>query len=1740
MIKIELPGFETFGLFSIDHEFIIYKSLDKSSRERVLLKILRQKKPTLKEIQKIHHDFRISNFIKGPKIQNSLELIRHEGAPILVIEDCDSVPLSKLFPNGVNSVEKFFEIALEISFALKEIHEKGILHKALRPGNVWIQRQTGKIKITDFSSATFSAKDNSPSVEPHLPAEILSYVPPELTGRLSRVLDLRADFYSLGIIFHQMIAGTPPFTSKNRNEILHAHLARKPVPLHTVRKELPIAVSLIVSKLLEKDPDQRYASIEGLIHDLDRCFKDFQNGNMNSIFVPGSRDVPKLTFETSALYGRDKEKSVLESSLQKVFRGDTDLVFITGDSGSGKTALAKSFLKSVSERGGVAVQGKFDQYETSFPFGGLIHSLRGLVSILLSKEEKEIQEFKRLIAQYAGANGKILLDHIPELEYVLGPQPPLSELPPDENRIRFYYTLRNFIRAVSEMSRPLVLYMDDLQWADPASLKFIETLLIYSKIKNLLCILSFRSEAVEFTSPFSKFLESIENNKIRKSRITIDPLDEKNIYRLLQDLAPGSEKQTRSVTAVFQNKTLGNPFAIIQLLRSCRKRNFISYQFESKLWEWDLEKVGGLPVADNVVGLLCDRLRELTPEVRDLLGACSCLGERFSLEFVSKLYFFDTEKLNQTLWEAVKDGLITPSQNPDRFLFERSYSPERMFGFSHDRIRQAAYTLLEKSKRKEFHKRVGTALLAFHGPEPKDRVLFQITNHLNQAIDTIDEKTLRNDLTNLNYKAGLQAKSSGSYESSLKYLKFALDSLNRERRIEDLEFYSNVILETAEAEYLLNNYEKAIFYLDSLENLNIHDLQYIRTNAIRVRLYSKMNRVEDAVLAGLRAMKRFKIRIPSSRFAINLALLKELFLSLILSKGKSDFELVQIKENEKAEYRALIDLFADLGPSAFTYNQNLFALIVLKMFNISLTEGVSRSSPIAYGGYGMIVNQTFKDLDQAMRYSKLALDLNERIPFDLVKRKVQYVYSAYLCHWKRHISLDIDLLDEVHNGALENGDIFYAGFSLQAKIQKKIFASYPINELLKDADSAGKYFKAARDDFAFMIAKSSHQFVKALAGKTSSLDSLDDSEFQTEDFERRILEDKNYTALSYYHHDLMKLYYFSGQFQKALISGDKGERLIQNAFGLIPFPEFWFYYGLTILANFHEFSLLDRIKYSKKLNLLFSYFEKWSGDCPENFMGLLQLLRAERERVRGKISETIIGYEKAIKLLQGSGFVSFQALSNEIASEFHSKIGNLSLQNHYMGRAIDLYSRWGASAKVADLKGRFSNRPDFSLSIETKKKGFPNRNPNLDREIILTTYNILSKEIILDNLLRKLIRIAIQTAGATRAIYFHLYDKNPTVYLTGQSGETGIAVEKFPELDETQYPISYLNYVLRTGKMISTGVSDTSSSSRDFADPYIAEKKPRSMICIPLIYAGELKGILYLENRMVDGVFEKNNIQTLKLIAGQAAISIENANLYAELEKKVAERTSELNDTIRLLQKDLLYAQKIQDKILPEPEVTLSGIHILTKYVPMTQVGGDIYDYAEISPGKVRIFLADATGHGVQAALVTMLIKSEYESLKYLNISPSEVISELNKTVIVKYGTLKFFFSCLVADVNAEEKTLLYSAAGHPDQFYLSGSTITKLPRSGPIIGIPAKKKYDSRFLKISKGDKLFFFSDGIIEEFNSSKEAFGENRLLKSILKEPFGPVSEIVQMVFADLQSFLSGQKVVDDITFLSVEIL
>ncbi|MDI7229236.1 SpoIIE family protein phosphatase [Leptospira santarosai] len=1738
-MEFQLYGFKTFGLFSIDHQFIIYRSLDQRSGKRVLLKLLLQKKPTVKNIQKIHHDFRISNFVKGPRIQNSLELIRHEGVPILVIEDCDSVPLSKLFPNGVNSIEKFFEIAMGISFALKEIHEKKILHQALRPNNIWIQAETGIVKITDFSSATFSDKETSTSITPNLPVEILSYISPELTGRLSRILNLRTDFYSLGIIFYQMITGTLPFTSKNGNEILHAHLARKPVPVHIIRKELPISISLVISKLLKKDPDKRYASIDGLIYDLKLCLQDFEKGKTDPTFIPGSRDIPELIFDSSVLYGRDKEKEILESSFNKVLRGDTELVFITGDSGSGKSALAKFFLKSISERGGIVIQGKFDQYERSIPFGGLIHSLRDLVPTLLSKREKEIEELKRLISQYIGDNGKILLNQLPELEFILGPQPELSELPPDENRNRFYYTFHNFIKALSEMSRPLVLYMDDLQWADPASLNLIETFFIHSKIINFLCILSFRPEALEPPNPFSKILKSIETNKIQKSLITIDSLDKESIYRLIQDFVPSSEEQTGFVTSILHKKTLGNPLAIIQLLRTCKKTNIISYEFESRLWNWDLEKVANLSAADNVVDLLCDRIQELTPEIQELLGICSCLGERFSLEFISKLSFYDISKLNQTLWEAVREGLLIPSHDRNKSIFEKNLPSERTFGFSHDRVRQAAYSLLEESKRKEFHKQAGVTLLAIHGPQPKNRILFEITNHLNEAFDQIEEETLRNDLIILNYKTGLQAKSFGSYESSLLYLNSALNYLNSENRIKDSELYCNVILEIAETECLLNNYERATSLLESLDNLNISNLQYIRANAIRVRLFSKMNKVEKAVLAGLCAMKRYNIHIPSSRFKVTLALLKELLLSLILSKGKSDSELVHIKENSEPEYQALIDLFADLGPSVFTYNQNLFVLLVLKMFNTSLKKGISRSSPIAYSGYGMIVNQILKDLNQAMRYSKVAMELNKRITFDLVKWKVQYVYSAYLCHWEKHITFGIKLLDKVHQGALQNGDILYAGFSLQAKIQKKIFASYTIGELLTHADLAERYFRSARDDFAFMIAKSSHQLIKALAGKTSALDSLNDSEFQTENFERKILQDKNYTALFYYYHDLTKLHYFSGQFSKALIYGQKGERLIQNAFGLIPFAEFWFYYGLSIFANFEEFSYFNRIIYSKKLNIIFNYFDKWGKNCPENFMGLLELLRAEKERIQRKISETITGYEKAIKLFQEAGFVSFQALSGEIAARFHYKIGNFSLGNHYIRLAIDFYSEWGASAKVADLKNRFAKRFNPSFSNETNQKKIYNQNPNLDQEIILKTYNILSEEIVLDNFLKKLIQIAMETAGATRAIYFHLHNKNLTVYLTGQSGETEIIVENFPEIDETQYPISYLNYVFRTHRIISTRELD-SSLIKDFTDRYIKEKKPQSMICIPLIHAGELKGILYLENQLVKGVFTENNIQTLKLIAGQAAILIENANLYAELEAKVAKRTAELNNTINLLQKDLLYAQKIQDRILPKPEATLGRIHIITKYVPMTQVGGDIYDYAEISPGKVRIFLADATGHGVQAALVTMLIKSEYESLKYLDLSPGEIISELNQEVITKYKTLESFFSCLVADVDVEQGIFSYSAAGHPDQFYLSGNTITKLSRSGPIIGILEKIKYNSQVLDISKGNKLFFFSDGIIEEFNPFQEEFGERRLLESILKQASKPVSEIAQFVFADLQSFLSGQKIQDDITFLSVEIL
>ncbi|EMO66572.1 stage II sporulation protein E [Leptospira kirschneri str. 200803703] len=1728
---MKIPGFEILDLFSENYKFIIYKAFDQRFGRKVLIKTISQKKT---DVQEIYRDFRISNFIKGSKTQNPLELIRHEDVPVLILEDFNSVPLSKLFPNGVDSVHKFFEIALEISFALQEIHERRILHKSLYPENIWIQADTGIVRIADFSSSTFSGKDISPSNTPILPLEVISYIAPELTGRLSRVLDLRTDFYSLGIVFYEMATGTVPFVSKDRNEILHSHLTKIPAPIHTIRNDFPISISIIVSKLLEKGLDLRYASIQGLIYDLEICFKDFQNGKINSEFIPCSKDNPEIILDSSNLYGREKEILVLQSSLDKTSQGETRVVFITGVSGSGKSALVKSFLKSISN---IFVQGKFSQYETSMPFGGLIHSLQDLVSILLSKDEKEIQEFKELIYEHIGDNGKILLNQFPELEFILGPQPELSRLPPDENQNRFYHTLSNFIKVLTKISRPFVLYLDDLQWADSASLRFIETILVHSEIKNLLCILSFRSEEVGPSNTFSSVLKKIENSKAKINRINVGLLDEKNVYRLIQDLFPGWEEQSKFATSIFLKKTSGNPLAIIQLLEICQKKRLITYQFKSKLWKWDLEKIERLSISDNVVDLLCARIEALSPELQELLGVCSCLGKKFTLEFLSKLSLFNTTKLEKLLWFAVKEGFLNIFFSENHFLFEEKLFSERIFSFSHDKIQQVIYDLLEESKRKKIHKHIGMTLLTIYGLRSKDKILFQIVQHLNHTIDTLEEESIKNDLTILNYKAGLQAKNSGSYESSLQYLNFALNFLNKEASLENFELYVDVILEIAETEYLLSNYERVESFLRLLENKNITNLQYVRKETILVRLYSKMNKIEDAVLAGLRGMRRFKIYIPSFYCRIVLALFKELLISIILSIKKSDLELICVKENSEPEYEALIDLFAELGPSAFTYNQNLFALIVLKMFNVSLTKGVSRSSAIVYSGYGMIVNQVLRDLNQAVRYSKLAMDLNKKIPFDLVKWKVKYVYSAYICHWVRHISFDIGLLDEVHNGALQNGDVFFAGFSLQAKIQKKIFASYSINELLTDIDNAEKYFKITRDDFASVISKSSHQFIRALAGKTSSCDSLEDSEFRYQDFENKIIKDKNYTALSYYYHDLTKLYYFSGKYQKAILYATKCEKLIRNAFGLIPFAEYWFYYGIVILANFHKFNFFQRIKYLKKLNIILSYFKRWSRDCPENFMGLLELLNAEKKRIRGKVYDTIVGYERAIKLFQESGFISFQALSSEMAAVFHYKLGNFSLGNHYLGYAINLYSKWGALSKVSDLKSRFSNRLHLCFLNENGEKKSLAQDLVLDWEIILKAYNVISKEIVLDNLLKKLMQITMQTAGATKAVYFNLYDKNPMVYLIGQNEKTGIKIEKFPELDKPQYPVSYLNYVFRTGKLISTF---DFSAIKDFSDQYIKEKNPQSMICIPLTHIGKLKGILYLENEFVKGMFTESNIQILKLIVGQAAIFIENANLYAELEEKVKQRTSELDNTIHLLRKDLLYAQKIQDKILPKPESTLGGIDIFTKYVPMMYVGGDIYDYEEISTGKVRIFLADATGHGVQAALVTMLIKSEYESLKYLNTSPGGLITELNRTIIAKYKTLKFFFSCLVVDVDTKKGTLYYSAAGHPDQFYLSGSTITKLTRCGPIIGILESKEYDSHFLKILKGDKLFFFSDGMIEGCNPFKETFGEDRLLKLILDHSSKPISEIVSLVFSDLQTFLSGKEVADDITFLSAEVL
>ena len=1445
----------------------MYRAVSCADRRSVILKVVDPRRCAPRALDRQRREYEVGRTLDLATVARPLALDTHQGMPALIVEDSGGQPLDRVGPLPMGT-ERFLEIAVRVAGAVEDLHRGGIVHRDLKPENILVHPMTLEVKLADLGLATRLPRELKASRPPELIEGSLPYMSPEQTGRMNRAVDSRTDLYSLGITFYELVTGRRPFEARDPLEWVHCHIARAPAPPSDVVPSVPEAIARIVMKLLAKMAEDRYQTARGLRHDLERCLAQWRAAGAMDLFALGERDAPDRLQIPGKLYGRDAELAALLRAFAGVAEtGATELVLVSGYAGIGKSSLVHELEKPIVRRDGLFVAGKFDQYEREVPYSTIVEALRQLVLDVLAEDEERRADWRGHLAGALGSNAQLVLDVIPPLELVLGPQPPVAELPPRDAERRFRAVFRRFIAAFACEERPLALFLDDLQWADPASLALVHDLVTQPDLRFLLVVGAYRDNEVTPAHPLVATVDAARTAGARLSRIAVGPLSTEDLTLLVADALRSSPLESAPLAAIVAEKTGANPFFAIQFLTALHEEHLLELDERTGRWGWDLGRIGARSFTDNVVELMVARLGRLSPETQDALRQLAALGNGAELGILKAVVGRSEAETEAVLWEALREGLLLRVDDGYRFL--------------HDRVQEAAYSLIAEASRPAVHLRIGRRLLAHLPRKAVEERVFEIVNQLNRGIDLMSDAVERDALRGLDVLAGRKARDAGAYASARSHLRVAAALLPADAftRCYDEAFALQLAL--AECEYLVGEFRRADELLDQLLGSAASDLDRARADRLRMGLYQGTGRFEDACRTGLSALRRLGVSFPETVSQIAAAFESELQEARENLASRRPADLVDAPEMVSPDVRMAIGLLVDTWVPAYNAAPEAHRLLVMRAVNLCLRHGTTQESTLVYAGYAMLLIAIPGELRLASEFAEAALRLAERFQ-DVRATAAIKALSAVVDPWWKPLRSSLPSIDEGFRAQQEIGDLSRAGVSAVIAAWTVVVESgAPLDEVLSASERYLAFAKESRNDTIRHALRHIRQLVPALKGTTKEPGRFDDAAFSEAEC-RAAFERARFGAGLTIHRVLEQIAAFIyGRYEQAYAAA------VEEASAPTPVSPFLydathhFFRGLTAAALHARAPAAEQQDLARVLAEELERHRRWAESCPANFLHRHALLSAEAARIAGRELEAEASYARAIESARENGFVQHEAIANELASMFHRARGLEFVADAYLHEARACYARWGAAGKVRQLEEQHVHlRPPRPIAPTAT---FAAAAMQLDLLSVAKGSQSISGEIIPDRLARTLLQVVLEQGGARRGCLLLARDGLLTVEAEATAAEDGVrstVLQSTPVGSASPLvPASLVGYVQRTRERV---ILDASGGTDRFsADGYLAQRRPRSVLCLPIVRQGAVVGVLYLENDLVTGAFTPERLVALELLATQAAISLQNAALLA-------------------------------------------------------------------------------------------------------------------------------------------------------------------------------------------------------------------------------------------------------------------
>jgi predicted ATPase/signal transduction histidine kinase len=1503
---------------------LVYRGIRCSNGQPVALKVLRNDFPRFNELVNFRNQYVIAKNLEIPGSVKAYSLETYQNHYALVMEDFGGISLSSyldLLASESNEplkglpINEFLPMAIQIANSLDGLYRHHVIHKDLKPANILINPTTKQVKLIDFSIASLLPRETQEIQNPNVLEGTLPYISPEQTGRMNRGIDYRTDFYSLGVTFYELLARQLPFQTDDPIELVHCHLAKQPIPVHHLNKSVPLVLSEIVSKLMAKNAENRYQSAIGLKFDLETCLHQWKETGKIACFKLGSRDLCDRFIIPEKLYGRESEVFSLLEAFERVSAGSAEMMLVAGFSGIGKTAVVNEVHKPIVRQRGYFIKGKFDQFQRNLPFSAFVQAFRDLMGQLLSETDTKVEQWKLEILAALGDSAQAIVEVIPELERIIGQQPPVPELSGSAAQNRFNLLFEKFIQVFTTKEHSLVIFLDDLQWADLASLNLIKLLISATDNGYLLLIGAYRDNEVFSAHPLMLTLAEIQKAEAKVNTITLAPLAQADLNCLVADTLACSTELARPLTELVYQKTQGNPFFSTQFLKSLHEDGLIEFNFEARYWQCDIAPVRTLALTDDVVAFMALQLRKLPTRTQEVLKLAACIGNQFDLATLAIVDENSPVETASALWKALQEGLILPISEVYKFYQAEGNSKSVIgngkasdqlpithdqlpkYKFLHDRVQQAAYSLIPEEQKRSTHLKIGQRLLENTPEADREERIFDIVNHLNVGVELITQEAQREQLARLNLVAGKKAKAATAYTAAVECFKVGRELLTENCWQNQYELTLALSTKAAEAAYLCGDFDQMKELASVVENCAKTLLDKVKVYEVQMQAYMAQNNLQEALNTGLQVLKQLGVEFPSEPNSSDIG--QALGETASILNGLRIEDLVDLPQMSDSYKLAAMRLLSSIFAPAYIAAPALLPLTVCKQVQLSVQYGNASVSPFAYANYGFLLCGVVEDIDSGYQFGQLALSLVSKLNSSAIKAKTAFIVNLFIRHCKEHLRETLEPLVSAYSSGMEAGDLEYAGYNLLQYSCSAYYSGKELTVLEREIARNRDAIHKIKQETALNYIETYWQAILNLLGKSENYCLLK-GEACDEQMKLPFYQQANdKVGVAYIYLNKLLLCYWFENYSEAIENIAIAEKYLDAVVGMPVVAIFYFYDSLVWLAVYSDTphseqqGILDRVQSNQEK------MEKWAHHAPMNHLHKFYLVEAERHRVLDQKLEAIEMYDKAIALAKENKYLNEEALANELVAKFYLQWGKEKLAQLYLIDAYYSYSRWGAKAKIDSLEKGYpqllapilqqnqcrlfeaGTTSHYTLS-STRNQTISGSTSStvIDLPTVIKAYQTLSSEIKLEQLLTTLMEVAIQNAGAQTGVLILKEEENWKIAVHCSDRQGCLLQETMAIEESLSIPQTVINYVKRTQKTL---VFDDVKTELIFAsDPYMMLQEPKSILCTPILHQGKLMAILYLENNLTTGAFTRDRVALLNILCSQAAISLENARLYQE------------------------------------------------------------------------------------------------------------------------------------------------------------------------------------------------------------------------------------------------------------------